>query len=62
MRPPQAEVIGRQGKWVKVLCPHCHNRHAHAVTGEGKQRFAPGCSMFLSGDKRAAGYEFKIYK
>ena len=59
MSAPQAQVIAMHGRVATIICPFCGNKHRHTVLALGHaERFAPGCGMHLSGDARAAGYQF----
>ena len=56
---PQAQVVAVHGRFIDVRCPYCGRTHRHAVIALGHaERFAPGCGLYLSGDKRATGYRF----
>ena len=59
MSAPQAQVIAMHGRVATILCPFCGNKHRHTVLMLGQsERFAPGCGLYLSGEKRAGGYRF----
>jgi len=55
-KAPEAQVVGRSGSHVTILCPLCGNKHDHERTKGGFNRRAPGCGLVRTPEQRWAGY------